>query len=147
MRGRVDGSYGVLFFFFFKQKTAYEIPKRDCGVLAPLVSATLGSLAALWSLFLPSFLWIFALAPHMERIAGNRRMAGALAAIGAVVTAVIAHLALWFARGVFLPQGTLAIAPLIIAIGAFLLLQFGRIGIVPLILVCGLIGMVIGLIG
>jgi len=117
------------------------------GVLAPLVSATLGSLAALWSLFLPSFLWIFALAPHMERIAGNRRMAGALAAIGAVVTAVIAHLALWFARGVFLPQGTLAIAPLIIAIGAFLLLQFGRIGIVPLILVCGLIGMVIGLIG
>lgn len=117
------------------------------GVLAPLVSATLGSLAALWSLFLPSFLWIFALAPHMERIAGSRRMAGALAAIGAVVTAVIAHLALWFARGVFLPQGTLAIAPLIIAIGAFFLLQFGRVGIVPLILGCGLIGMVIGLIG
>lgn len=117
------------------------------GMLAPLFSATLGSLAALWSLFLPSFLWIFALAPHMERFAGNRRMAGALAAIGAVVTAVIAHLALWFARGVFLPQDTLAIVPLVIALGAFLLLQFGRIGIVPLILGCGLIGMVVGLIG
>ncbi len=114
------------------------------GVLAPLFSATLGSLAALWSLFLPSFLWIFTLAPHMEGIEGNRRMAGALAAIGAVVTAVIAHLALWFARGVLLPQGSLAIAPLILALGAFLLLQFRFVGIFPLILGCGLIGMLIG---
>ncbi|MEY2907315.1 MAG: chromate efflux transporter, partial [Verrucomicrobiota bacterium] len=77
------------------QIVAFLAAYKSPGILAPLLSATLGSLAALWSLFLPSFLWIFSLAPHMERLASHRRMAGALTAIGAVVTAVIAHLALW----------------------------------------------------
>ena len=46
------------------------------GILPPLLSATLGSLAAVWSLFLPSFLWIFSLAPHLEGIARTPRMGG-----------------------------------------------------------------------
>ena len=33
----------------------------------------------------------------MEQLGRNPRIAGALSAIGAVVTSVIAHLALWFA--------------------------------------------------
>ena len=109
------------------------------GMLSPLFSATLGSLAALWSLFLPSFLWIFSLAPHMESLAANRRTAGALAAIGAVVTAVIAHLALWLAGGLFLgPQGTsFHGVPLGIAVIACFLLETKRLGMVPLILLGG----------
>ena len=128
----------------------YQAP----GMLPPLISATLGSLVAIWSLFLPSFLWIFSLAPHMERISQNRRMSGALAAIGAVVTAVIAYLAFWFAGSLFFPERVsqglshgiqgipmfLAWVPLILSLLAFALLQLKRIGIVPLILLFGVIG-------
>ena len=108
------------------------------GILSPLLSATLGSLVAVWSLFLPSFLWIFSLAPHLEGIARNPRMAGALAAIGAVVTAVITCLALWFSEALFLPAGRFAILPLVLALIVFLLLQTKKVGIVPLILLCGI---------
>jgi len=127
---------------------AYKAP----GFLAPLLAATLGSLAALWSLFLPSFLWIFSLAPHMERIARNRHMAGALAAVGAVVTAVIAHLALWFAGSVFLavvPGGIvdnrvqIHWIPLLMAVAAFAALQSKRVGIFSTILLSGAVGMIL----
>lgn len=131
------------------QFVAFLAAYKSPGILAPLVSATLGSLAALWSLFLPSFLWIFSLAPHMDRLATNRRMAGALAAIGAVVTAVIAHLALWLAGGLFLgSQGTLSLAlPLGFAVGAFLLLESGRLGMVPLLLLGGGAGVLLRVLG
>lgn len=115
---------------------AYKAP----GILSPLLSATLASFAACWSLFLPSFLWIFTLAPHMERLARNPRIAGSLTAIGAVVTAVIIHLALWFAGSLFFPHGitgTIGWIPLLMSMGAFLLLKSQRLGMIPVILVCG----------
>lgn len=120
---------------------AYKTP----GVLSPLGAATLASLTACWSLFLPSFLWIFSLAPHMEQLGRNPRIAGALSAIGAVVTAVIAHLALWFAGSLFFPHGTLESVDwmsVLIALASFLVLQSKRIGMIPVILLSGLIGMV-----
>jgi chromate transporter len=139
------------------QFVAFLAAYKSPGVLAPLLSATLGSLAALWSLFLPSFLWIFSLAPHMERLAAHRRMAGALSAIGAVVTAVIAHLALWFAGGLVLPRGiqslladpgsAVAWTPLILSLLLFLPLQTGRLGVVPLILVSGVAGVLLQMFG
>ncbi|MCX8507339.1 MAG: chromate transporter, partial [Rhodobacteraceae bacterium] len=51
----------------------------------------------LWVTFLPCFLWIFAFAPYIERIAARPRLQGALAGITAAVVGVIASLALWFA--------------------------------------------------
>lgn len=113
------------------------------GILPPLLSATLGSLAAVWSLFLPSFLWIFSLAPHLEGIARTPRMGGALAAIGAVVTAVITCLALWFSEALFLPAGRFAALPLALALLAFLLLQTKKLGVVPIILICGIVNVLI----
>jgi hypothetical protein len=76
----------------------------------------------------------------MERLGRNSRMAGALSAIGAVVTAVIAFLALWFAGNVFLPHGSIATGSLVIAIASLLLMQFQKMGMIPLILGCGLTG-------
>lgn len=126
---------------------AYKAP----GMLAPVAAATLGSLAALWSLFLPSFLWIFSFAPHMERIARNRRMAGALAGIGAVVTAVIAHLVLWLAGGAFLagsPDGPVVQwVPLVMALAALGLLHGNRLGVFPLVLLSGGAGVLLRLAG
>lgn len=52
---------------------------------------------SLWMTFVPCFLWIFACAPHLERLLAAPRLAGALAAITAAVTGVILNLSLWFA--------------------------------------------------
>jgi chromate transporter len=70
---------------------------RDPGSLAPLLAGTLGGLLATWVTFTPCFLWIFLGAPFIERLRGNRALAGALSAITAAVVGVILNLAVWFA--------------------------------------------------
>jgi chromate transporter len=70
---------------------------RDPGGLPPLLAGTLGGLLATWVTFTPCFLWIFLGAPFIERLRGNRALAGALSAITAAVVGVILNLALWFA--------------------------------------------------
>ncbi len=60
------------------------------------VAAALGALMTSWATFAPSFLWIFAGAPHMERLRSNKRLAAALSAITAVVVGVMSYLAAWF---------------------------------------------------
>lgn len=62
-----------------------------------LTLALAGAAIALWCTFAPSFVWIFAGAPHAERLERNRHATGALAAITAAVLGVIAKLALFFA--------------------------------------------------
>lgn len=64
---------------------------------SPTVGGVLGALMTLWVTFAPSFLWIFAGAPYLDRIQANPKLAGALSAITAAVVGVIANLALWFA--------------------------------------------------
>lgn len=69
---------------------------RQPGPLDPYLAATLASILVTWVTFAPSFLWIFLGAPYIERLRGNRALAGALAAITASVVGVILNLALWF---------------------------------------------------
>ena len=59
------------------------------GLFAVLVSA--------WALYLPSFLWIFTLAPHMQTLLANQRLKIILQFIAAAVVGVIANLAVYFA--------------------------------------------------
>ncbi len=73
--------------------------------LQPEVAAVIAGLLAAWATFLPSFVFIFLGAPHVERIAHDPRLSGALAAITAAVVGVIATLALLLARAVLFPQG------------------------------------------
>ena len=56
-----------------------------------------GAAIAVWMTFAPSFLFIFAGAPFIERLTRMPRLSGALAAITAAVVGVIASLSLWFA--------------------------------------------------
>ena len=70
---------------------------RHTDGLPPLLAGTLGGLLATWVTFVPCFLWIFLGAPFIERLRGNRALAGALAAITAAVVGVILNLAIWFA--------------------------------------------------
>jgi chromate transporter len=70
---------------------------RDTGGLSPMLAATLGGLLATWVTFAPCFLWIFAGAPYIETMRGNKALAGALSAITAAVVGVILNLSIWFA--------------------------------------------------
>ena len=47
--------------------------------------------------FAPCFLWIFALAPWIDRLGNAVRLKGGLAAVTAAVVGVIANLTAWFA--------------------------------------------------
>ncbi len=55
-----------------------------------------GGLVALWMTFLPSFLFIFAASPFIDRLLSVPALASAMARITPAVTGVIAHLSLWF---------------------------------------------------
>ncbi|MBU0659087.1 MAG: chromate efflux transporter, partial [Alphaproteobacteria bacterium] len=70
---------------------------RDAGTMAPLLAATLGAILTTWVTFVPCFLWIFAGAPFIERLRGNKALSAALTAITAAVVGVIFNLAIWFA--------------------------------------------------
>ncbi len=63
----------------------------------PVVAGVLGAGLTTWVTFAPCFLWIFALAPWMDRLAGSAAIKGGLATTTAAVVGVIANLAAWFA--------------------------------------------------
>jgi chromate transporter len=79
---------------------------RNAAPFDPLLAAVLGAAMTTWTTFAPSFLFIFAGAPFIEQLRGNRQLAGALAAITAAVVGVILNLALWFALHVLFRQVT-----------------------------------------
>jgi len=69
---------------------------RDPGSTWPMISGLTAAFLTAWATFVPSFLFIFAGAPLIERLRGNRLVDGALSAITAAVVGVIGNLALWF---------------------------------------------------
>lgn len=79
------------------QFVGYLAAFRAPDPFAPLVAGLLGAALTTWVTFVPCFLWIFALAPWMERLERSARLKGALATITAAVVGVIANLSLWFA--------------------------------------------------
>ena len=70
---------------------------RNAAPFSPIVAGLVGTAMTLWVTFSASMLWIFAGAPFIEQLRGNRRLAGALAAITAAVVGVILNLSVWFA--------------------------------------------------
>jgi chromate transporter len=70
---------------------------RDPGALSPLAAGVLGAVLTTWVTFAPCFLWIFAGAPYIEWLWGNRRLTAALSTITAAVVGVVLNLAVWFA--------------------------------------------------
>jgi chromate transporter len=75
------------------------------GAASPLGHAVLGGLLTTFFTFLPSFLFIFALAPFIEALTSNRQVAAALNGITAAVVGVVLKLAVFFAVNTFLPKG------------------------------------------
>jgi chromate transporter len=70
---------------------------RAPGALDPALAGVLGGLLAMWSTFVPPFIWIFVGGPYVEALIGNASLNAALSAITAAVVGVILNLAVWFA--------------------------------------------------
>ena len=82
----------VLVFVFVGFVGAYQTAPSEWAWIAALA----GGLMAAWTTFAPSFLWIFAGGPFVERLRARPRPARALALISAAAVGVIANLAVWF---------------------------------------------------
>ncbi len=126
----------------------------------PLLGATLGGLLATWVTFAPCFLWIFAGAPWIEALRGNRGLSAALNGITAAVVGVIGNLAVWFAlHALFRVFHPVAFALEVPALGslnpamagltaaAFLLAFATRIGMSWTLAACAVAGMALRLLG
>jgi chromate transporter len=131
---------------------------RDAGSLSPLMAGVLGSVITTWVTFVPCFLWIFAGAPYIEYLRGNKSVTTALSGITAAVVGVVLNLALWFALNVlfgtveemrfgalrlYTPDlGTLDLASLFIAAAAFIALFRYRLGMIATLALSAGVGLV-----
>jgi len=110
--------------------------------------------------FAPCFLWIFAMAPWMERLQRAPALKGGLAAVTAAVVGVIANLAMWFALHVlFARVSTVSAGPLrlqipeaatfdwragVIAAVALVLVFARKWGIIPTLALTAMMGLALG---
>lgn len=121
--------------------TATHSLANESVILAGIVGASI----ATFFTFLPSFIFIFAGAPFIEATRENLRFSVPLAGITAAVVGVIINLALFFAYHVFWPQGFSVgfewFAAAIFVLGFIASFRL-KVGVIPLILCCGLFGVV-----
>lgn len=95
------------------QFVGYLAAFRAPEPFTPLVAGLLGAVVTTWVTFAPCFLWVFALAPWIERLEHARRLKGGLATLTAAIVGVIANLSLWFALHVlFARVGRAALGPI-----------------------------------
>ncbi|WP_408021752.1 chromate efflux transporter [Sphingobium psychrophilum] len=129
---------------------------RDAGTMAPLLAATLGAILTTWVTFVPCFLWIFAGAPFIERLRGNKALSSALTAITAAVVGVIFNLAIWFAihtlfgktMAVRSPTGnfdvpvpaSINVAAVVLALAAAVAIFRFKLGVLPVLGGCAILG-------
>ncbi len=108
-----------------------------------------GACVATFYTFLPSFLFIFAGGPLIETTHGQLRFTAPLSGITAAVVGVIVNLACFFAWHVFWPAGWndtsplrgLDAASLAIGVAAAVALFRFKVGVIPVILACGVAGL------
>ena len=139
---------------------AFRMP----GALNPYLSGILGGLLTTWVTFAPCFLWIFAGAPYVEALRGNRALSGALAAITAAIVGVILNLGLWFGLHVVFGQvdtvrpglglkleipvpASLNLPALLLSAAAMIAILSFRIGMIPVLLASAAVGMALHLAG
>ena len=117
---------------------------------AQFLAGAIGAGVVTFFTFLPSFLFILAGAPFIESTHGKLAFTAPLGAITAAVVGVIANLALFFAVHVLWPHGMAGpfdlAAALVGTFAALALMRF-KVGVIPVVLACGLAGWVLSLVG
>jgi chromate transporter len=113
-----------------------------------LAGAVAGAVVTFFT-FLPSFLFIFLGGPFIESTHGNLRFTAPLTGITAAVVGVILNLAVFFAYHVLWPQGfegNFEWPAALIATAAGVALFRFKVGVIPLVLCCGLAGLALALV-
>ena len=114
------------------------------GPDAIFASAFVAAVIVTFFTFLPSFIFIFMGGPFIETTHGNLKFTAPLSAITAAVVGVILNLALFFAYHVFWPLGLsgridwFSIA--LTAAASVAVFRF-KLNVIPVILACGVLGM------
>jgi chromate transporter len=112
--------------------------------MSPAASGVVGALVTTYATFLPCFLFIFLGAPYIERLRGNRSLAGALTSVTAAVVGVILNLALVFGVAVIAPNGmagNISWFSAVLSVGAFAALYRLKVDVLWVVLAGGLIGL------
>ncbi|HZP13401.1 MAG TPA: chromate efflux transporter [Nevskiaceae bacterium] len=115
-----------------------------------VASGAIAASVATYFTFLPSFVFILAGGPLVERTHDDLRFTAPLTAITAAVVGVILNLARFFGYHVFWPQGFgvhADWAALAIGAGAFIALYRFKAGIIKTIAICGGSGAILHLLG
>jgi chromate transporter len=117
--------------------------------LSPLAAGVAGALVATVFTFLPSFLFILAGGPLVERTRNDLRVGAPLAGISCAVVGVMASMALYFAQEVLFPKPSGAFDPVaaLIAIACTVALVRYKVGVVKVIAVCAGLGLILRLAG
>jgi chromate transporter len=132
---------------------------RAPGALSPTLAGLIGGTLAMWTTFVPSFLWIFLGGPYVEALIGNKSLNAALSAITAAVVGVILNLAVWlslhtlFAAVAVYRAGPLLLnlpvpasiswPALLLSLGAVIAMFRFKSGMVATLLACSLLGVLI----
>ena len=116
---------------------------HEPGRLSPLAAATLGSLLTTWVTFAPSFLFILAGGPFVQRLTHLAALQSALRATSAAVVGVMASFALWFGGHAVFPEheyGRPDFFVVAVAAGTLIALYRWRISVVWLLAICAGLG-------
>jgi chromate transporter len=115
------------------------------GAGALLLSGVVAAVVVTFFTFLPSFLFIFLGGPFIESTHGNVKFTAPLSGITAAVVGVILNLALFFAWHTLWPagwQGRFEWPAALIGLAAGLALFRFRRGVIPVVLACGVAGLI-----
>jgi chromate transporter len=116
----------------------------DTQLLAGVVAATVVTLFT----FLPSFFLIFLGGPFIESTHGNLKFTAPLTGITAAVVGVMVNLAVFFAYHVLWPKGfneTFEWTSSVLGLGAAVALFRFKVGVIPVLMGCGLAGLLLSL--
>jgi chromate transporter len=116
------------------------------GAQASLLLAIAAACVVTWTTFLPSFVFILAGGPLVESTHGQLKFTAPLTAITAAVVGVILNLALFFAIHVLWPKGWQAgvdAGSALLTVAATVALFRFKLGVMPLLGLCGLAGILI----
>jgi chromate transporter len=116
---------------------------QNPGDLSPLVAGALGALMTTWVTFLPCFMFVFLGAPHVEGLRERPALASTLTAITAAVVGVILNLAIWFGWHALRPEGGgIDGFVAVVALAAWVAMERFKIGVIPTLGVCAVLGMI-----
>ena len=108
---------------------------------SPLAAGSLGALITTWATFVPSFLFVFLGAPHVETIRTRPAIASVMTAMTAAVVGVMLNLAVWFTWHALLPEtGRFDGFVAVVAIGAWFAIERFKAGVIPVLSSCAVLG-------